>query len=105
MTVDPNHVHHSLSKHMLVDGFDFVIDLDKSSGNRFHDAKSGKNFLDFFSCFASMPLGWNRLIMLEKQSELGRIAINNIAKLRSLHQGDGLGGGCYHKSNHARTHE
>ena len=41
MTVDPHHVHHSLSKHMLVDGFDFVIDLDKSSGNRFHDAKSG----------------------------------------------------------------
>ena len=79
MTVDPSHVHHSLSKHMLVDGFDFVIDLDKSSGNRFHDAKSGKNFLDFFSCFASMPLGWNHPDMLEKQSELGRIAINNIA--------------------------
>ena len=47
MTVDPNHVHHSLSKHMLVDGFDFVIDLDKSSGNRFHDAKSGKKLPRF----------------------------------------------------------
>ena len=59
---------------------------------------------DFFSCFASMPLGWNHPDMLEKQSELGRIN-NNIANSDLLHQGNGLGGGCYHKSNHARTHE
>jgi len=75
----PDDVHTTLGKYILADGFDFVIDLDKSKGNKFHDSKSGRDYLDFFSCFASLALGWNHPDMKSLQSEFGRIAINNIA--------------------------
>jgi L-lysine 6-transaminase len=64
---------------MLIDGFDFVVDLDKSSGSRLHDARTGRDILDFFSCFASMPVGWNHPDIVARQSEFGRIALNNVA--------------------------
>ena len=79
MPIRPEEVHSILGKHILADGFDFVIDLDKSQGNKFHDSKSGKDYLDFFSCFASLALGWNHPDMKALESEFGRIAINNIA--------------------------
>ena len=31
--VTPDQVHSTLAKHMLADGFDFVLDLDKSQGS------------------------------------------------------------------------
>ena len=79
MPIRPEEVHSILGKHILADGFDFVIDLDKSQGNKFHDSKSGRDYLDFFSCFASLSLGWNHPDMKSLESEFGRIAINNIA--------------------------
>ena len=79
MPILPDDVHSTLGKHILADGFDFVIDLDKSQGNKFHDSKSGRDYLDFFSCFSSLALGWNHSDMKSLQSEFGRIAINNIA--------------------------
>ena len=44
---------------MLVDGFPFVLDLDKSGDGYYVDAVSGRRFVDFFSCFASVPLRLN----------------------------------------------
>jgi len=44
---------------MLVDGFEFVLDLDHSSDGYLQDAVSGKRFLDFFTFFASNPVGLN----------------------------------------------
>ncbi len=79
MSISPDNVHETLARHILVDGFDFVIDLDKSSGSRFHDARTGRDILDFFSCFASMPVGWNHPDVVACQSEFGRIALNNVA--------------------------
>jgi L-lysine 6-transaminase len=79
MSISPDNVHETLARHILVDGFDFVIDLDKSSGSRFHDARTGQDILDFFSCFASMPVGWNHPDVVARQSEFGRIALNNVA--------------------------
>ena len=34
----PDEVHSTLGKYILADGFNFVIDLDKSQGNKFHDS-------------------------------------------------------------------
>ncbi|MGE0431352.1 MAG: L-lysine 6-transaminase [Planctomycetota bacterium] len=49
----------TLSQHILVDGFHVVMDLRKSHGNYIHDALSGKEYLDFYSYFASLPIGHN----------------------------------------------
>ena len=77
--IDPQEVRNILSKHILADGYDMVLDLEKSSGPYLHDAKSGKNYLDFFTFFASNPLGMNhpRLAGDQKFIErLGRVGIN-----------------------------
>lgn len=48
-----------LQKHVIVDGFHIVIDLQKSRGRQIVDAATGKKLLDMFSFFASMPIGYN----------------------------------------------
>jgi L-lysine 6-transaminase len=48
-----------LEKHLLVDGFKLVLDLQKSRGSTLVDAATGKSFIDFYSFFASMPVGFN----------------------------------------------
>ena len=52
---------HSLVREYLgaVDVLDFVIDLDRSQGSYIHDALSNRRLLDFFTCVASMPIGFN----------------------------------------------
>ena len=57
--IDPNQVHETLRRHMLADGFDIVIDLDGSHGAWVRDAKTGDEYLDGFTFFASWPLGYN----------------------------------------------
>jgi 4-aminobutyrate aminotransferase-like enzyme len=52
----PNQVHETLGRKLLVDGFDVVYDLDKSKDLYLHDARTGRDFLDFFSFFASWPI-------------------------------------------------
>ena len=67
-----------ISKYMLADGFDMVVDLEKSQGCRLIDKKSGKSYLDFFSFFASSPVGLNHPDMVEKDflNHLARVAVN-----------------------------
>lgn len=48
-----------LAQHILRDGMNMVMDFEKSHDNYFHDARSGKDYLDFFSFFASLPIGYN----------------------------------------------
>ncbi|HUI29618.1 MAG TPA: L-lysine 6-transaminase [Candidatus Acidoferrales bacterium] len=57
--ISPEHVADVLRKHMLVDGFDIVFDLKRSSGSYAYDAKSKEKFLDFFTFFGSNPVGFN----------------------------------------------
>jgi L-lysine 6-transaminase len=77
--IDPQEVHKILSKHILTDGYDMVLDLDKSEGAYLHDAKSGRKYLDFFTFFASNPLGMNHPRMAADEAfirRLGKVAIN-----------------------------
>lgn len=76
--VKPEDVHNELEKHMLVDGFDFVLDLEKSSGAYFIEARNGKKYLDFFTCFASMPIGINTPKAMDENfiNYFGRTALN-----------------------------
>jgi L-lysine 6-transaminase len=57
--ISPNQVHETLSKYLLADGFDLVLDLEKSHGAYLVDSKTGKSYLDFFTFFASNALGMN----------------------------------------------
>jgi L-lysine 6-transaminase len=55
----PSEVHNVLSRHMLADGFDIVVDLQKSHGSYIYDSRSNRELLDFFTFFASGALGLN----------------------------------------------
>lgn len=57
--IAPAQVIAELEKHILVDGFKLVIDLQKSHGSYMVDAASGRKLIDFYSFFASMPIGFN----------------------------------------------
>lgn len=63
--ITPTTVHESLSKYMLVDGFDLVIDLEKSKGSKIVDSRHNRELLDMFSFFASNPVGMNHPRLLE----------------------------------------
>ena len=57
--IAPAAVHDTLRRHQLTDGYPIVMDLDKSHGSWIHDARTGDEYLDFFTCFASWPIGYN----------------------------------------------
>jgi L-lysine 6-transaminase len=57
--VTPEDVHARLSRHLLVDGLDLVLDLRHSRGARLVDARDGTRYLDLFTFFASSALGMN----------------------------------------------
>jgi L-lysine 6-transaminase len=78
IVIPPTKVHETLKKHMLADGYELVVDLKKSHGSRLVDARTGKEYLDFFTFFASSPLGINHPKMFEPSflEELMRAAIN-----------------------------
>jgi L-lysine 6-transaminase len=52
-------VHTRLARHLLVDGFDLVLDLERSHGSWLVDARDGAEYLDLFTFFASSALGMN----------------------------------------------
>jgi L-lysine 6-transaminase len=63
--VRPEEVLDRLRAHMLVDGFHLVMDLEKSSGSWIVDARTGRRYLDFYTFFATAPLGHNHPRLLE----------------------------------------
>ncbi|MDP9849907.1 L-lysine 6-transaminase [Streptosporangium lutulentum] len=73
-------VHGCLARHLLVDGYRLVLDLERSRGSRLVDARSGRSYLDFYTCFASAPLGMNPFDDdPDFLAVLGRIAANKPA--------------------------
>ena len=76
--IDPKKVHSIIGKHMLADGMEQVIDLNKSHGSWLVDARDGKEYLDLFSMFASMPVGYNHSYLLENQQRLLSPTLNKI---------------------------
>ena len=78
ISIQPDKVQDSLRKHMLVDGFDMTLDLDKSNHGYLYDSKSNKYFLDFFTFVASNPLGMNhpKLNNQEFINKIGKLALN-----------------------------
>lgn len=61
--IPASEVHSTLKKHMLVDGYPIVVDLESSKESWIRDLVSGRLYLDFFSFFASNPIGMNHASM------------------------------------------
>jgi L-lysine 6-transaminase len=78
MTINADKVKETIGKYMLADGFDIIFDLKKSAGAYVVDARDGKKYLDFFSFFATMPVGINHPKMLTKEflEKLAYAAVN-----------------------------
>ncbi|MBK5259691.1 MAG: L-lysine 6-transaminase [Thermoanaerobaculia bacterium] len=79
--VQPADVHSVLARHMLADGYEIVMDLQKSKGSWVFDSRRGRNVLDFFTNFASIPIGYNhpRLDNPEFRDKIATVAINKPA--------------------------
>ena len=77
--IAPSAVHATLARHMLADGYDLVLDLEKSRGRRLHDARTGRDYLDLFSFFATLPIGFNHPKMKDAEflAKLTRAALVN----------------------------
>jgi L-lysine 6-transaminase len=76
---EANWVHEVLSRSMLVDGFDFVLDLAASAGSWLVDARDGRRYLDMFTFFASSALGMNHPALADDEdfrAELIQAALN-----------------------------
>ncbi|WP_108668124.1 L-lysine 6-transaminase [Euzebya rosea] len=78
----PNDVHDSLRAHVLVDGYDMVLDTAASRGSWLVDARTGDRYLDVFTFYASSPLGMNHPDLLEDEdfrATLLEVAMNKPA--------------------------
>lgn len=76
MSVDPKKVKEILDKNILADGFDPVIDLEKSHGSWIVDQRNGNELLDMFSMYASGSVGYNHPKIVDSKDKLGTLAIN-----------------------------
>ncbi len=77
--VPVDEVHEHLSRHLLIDGYDMVLDLEQSQGSRLVDQRDGTRYLDLFTFFASSALGMNHPSLAGDErfrSELLTAAVN-----------------------------
>jgi L-lysine 6-transaminase len=58
-SLSPADVHAVLARHILADGYDLVVDLERSHGAWLRDSRGGREYLDFCSFYASNPVGFN----------------------------------------------
>ncbi|MCK5447782.1 MAG: L-lysine 6-transaminase [Gemmatimonadetes bacterium] len=81
ISVPASEVFPTLENNILVDGFHIVIDLEKSHGSIMVDALTGKQYIDCYTYFATLPIGHNHPKMEDVgfRSSLMRAALANPA--------------------------
>ena len=62
-------IHETLEKYILTDGFDLVLDLNKSRRNKLVDQKTGNEYIDFVSSLCSIILGYNHPVVVDAVRE------------------------------------
>ena len=79
--VEPQNVFNEISKWLLRDGFDIVVDMEKSKGSHMINKVNGEDWLDFYTFFASAPFGMNhpKLDNPEFKETIFKAAINKVA--------------------------
>ena len=76
--IAPGAVIAALEKHILVDGFKIVIDLERSHGSRLVDAANGRELVDLYSFYASTPIGYNHPYLNRPEVEAELLAAAKI---------------------------
>jgi L-lysine 6-transaminase len=78
MAISPGKVHEIISKYMLADGLDLVLDLKKSKGCQIYNSRKNKFMLDCFSFFATSPLGVNHPELSNPKfiKKIGEVSVN-----------------------------
>ena len=72
----PSDIRKVIGSSILADGMSPIIDLEKSHGSWLVDKVTGKEYLDLFSMFASLSVGYNHPYVLEQSERLKVAAIN-----------------------------
>ena len=75
MTTKANEVRELLGKNILADGFEPILDLDKSHDSWIVDKRDGSEYLDMFSMYASGCIGYNHPRILENKDLLGNVSL------------------------------
>ena len=79
MMIKAEDVKKIIRKHLLADGMDLIVDLEKSKGSWFVDQRNGDRYLDCFAMFASMAVGYNHDDLLAIKDRLGTLAVQKPA--------------------------
>lgn len=74
-----NQVKTIIGHHLLADGMDIIVDLEKSKGSWLVDQRNGDRYLDCFAMFASMAVGFNHDSLLAIRDTLGNLAVQKPA--------------------------
>ncbi|MEC7779272.1 MAG: L-lysine 6-transaminase [Candidatus Neomarinimicrobiota bacterium] len=74
--MQPSDIRKIIGSSILADGMSPIIDLEKSHGSWLVDKVTGKEYLDLFSMFASLSVGYNHPYVLEQSERLKVAAIN-----------------------------
>ena len=75
MTIKATEVKQVLSRNILADGFDPILDLDKSYESWIVDKRDGKKYLDMFSMYASGCIGYNHPMIIKNKGILAKVAL------------------------------
>lgn len=78
--VQPKNTIKKLAKHVLVDGFHLVLDMEKSQGAWIIDAVSGKTYLDCYGNFGSSALGHNHPKMFSDEKFIKKLISAELEK-------------------------
>ncbi|MEU8541964.1 L-lysine 6-transaminase [Streptomyces sp. NPDC048717] len=74
MEITADNALEELSRHVLMDGLDLVLDLERSRGSTLVDARGGEEYLDLITFYGSLPLGMNHPDMAGDRTFLAELA-------------------------------
>lgn len=74
--MNPKDARKHIDKRMLADGMSQIIDLDKSHGSWLVDGRDNREYLDLFSMFASLSVGYNHPYVVKNKDRLMSSAMN-----------------------------
>ena len=77
--MQPSQVHKKIAKHMIADGSPIVFDPVRSHGSYIVDAVTGREYIDFYTFFASIPVGYNHPKMRDAEF-LEKLTVSAIHK-------------------------
>tara|TARA_Y100001970_G_scaffold41940_1_gene52139 strand:- start:40622 stop:41938 length:1317 start_codon:yes stop_codon:yes gene_type:complete len=75
MSIKAIKVRESLARNILADGFEPILDLEKSHDSWIVDKRDGTEFLDMFSMYASGCIGYNHPRILENRELLATVSL------------------------------